>query len=59
MPVLAIGGEKSFGASMQTCAASAFNHVDGLVVPEAGHGIMEEQPEFVVPNIQAFLGSNN
>lgn len=41
--MLAIGGEKSFGAAMQTFAASAFNHVDGLVVPEAGHGIMEER----------------
>ncbi|MFJ3469602.1 alpha/beta fold hydrolase [Pseudomonas sp. NPDC090201] len=59
MPVLAIGGEKSFGASMQTYAASAFNHVDGLVVPKAGHWIMEEQPEFVVPKIQAFLDSKN
>lgn len=55
VPVLAIGGEKSLGAGMQTYAEAGFNHVTGLVVPKSGHWIMEEQPDYVVPRITAFL----
>ncbi|WP_397453039.1 alpha/beta fold hydrolase [Pseudomonas sp. NA-150] len=55
IPVLAVGGEKSFGVGMQTYAEAAFTNVKGLVVPKAGHWIMEEQPEFIVPRIKSFL----
>jgi len=55
MPVLAAGGEKSLGAGMQTYADAAFTHVKGLIVPKAGHWIMEEQPDFIVAHIAEFL----
>jgi pimeloyl-ACP methyl ester carboxylesterase len=55
MPVLAIGGEKSFGPTMAVVMRAAATNVTEGVVPDAGHWIMEEQPAFAVPMIQAFL----
>jgi pimeloyl-ACP methyl ester carboxylesterase len=55
MPVLAIGGEKSFGPMMAVVMRAAATNVTELVVPDAGHWIMEEQPGFVIPKIAAFL----
>lgn len=55
VPVLAVGGEKSLGVGMQAFAEAGFTHVKGLIVPKAGHWIMEEQPDFIVPRIKAFL----
>jgi len=55
MPVLAIGGEKSFGPTMATVARAAATHVQGAVVPGSGHWLMEEQPEATVAVIEKFL----
>jgi pimeloyl-ACP methyl ester carboxylesterase len=55
VPVLAVGGEKSLGVGMQTFAEAGFTNVKGLTVPKSGHWIMEEQPDFIVPRIKAFL----
>ncbi len=55
MPVLAIGGEKSFGTTMATVARFAASDVHGAVVPNAGHWLMEEQPQASVAVIMAFL----
>lgn len=41
MPVLAIGGEKSFGANESVVMRNAATEVSELVVPNAGHWLME------------------
>lgn len=55
MPVLAIGGEKSFGTMMETVARAAASNVQGAVIPNAGHWLMEEQPKATVNVIERFL----
>jgi pimeloyl-ACP methyl ester carboxylesterase len=55
MPVLAIGGEKSFGATEATVMRNVATNVRGAVVPEAGHWLMEESPDSTVALIRDFL----
>src|SRR5271163_95392 len=55
MPVLAIGGEKSFGPMMATVARAAATNVQGTVIPGSGHWLMEEQPQATVAVIVDFL----
>ncbi|MEA2764400.1 MAG: hypothetical protein QOK07_804 [Gemmatimonadaceae bacterium] len=55
MPVLAIGGEKSFGTTMATTMRNVATDVTGAVIPEAGHWIMEENPAPAVALITDFL----
>jgi pimeloyl-ACP methyl ester carboxylesterase len=56
MPVLAIGGDHSFGASMQSELAYIASNVQGAVITNSGHWIMEEQPlqaiDIIVPFIE-------
>jgi len=58
MPVLAIGGDHSYGAAMKTELESVADHVEGAVVADSGHWIMEEQPAATVPVIVAFLAKD-
>ena len=55
MPVLAIGGEKSFGPTMAVVMRAAATNVRALVIPDAGHWLMEEQPKATVAAVRAFL----
>jgi pimeloyl-ACP methyl ester carboxylesterase len=55
MPVLAIGGETSFGPMMATVMQAAATNVTGLVIPGSGHWLMEEQPDATSEAIVAFL----
>lgn len=55
MPVLAIGGEKSFGPEMAVVAKAAFSNVQGAVIPNAGHWVMEENPKATVAAVSEFL----
>jgi len=55
MPVLAIGGDKSFGPTMAVVARAAFTNVQEMVVPESGHWLMEEQPAATVAAVRTFL----
>lgn len=55
LPVLAIGGDHSYGASMKTELESVADHVDGAVITNSGHWILEEQPDQAVRIIEAFL----
>jgi len=57
MPVLTIGGEKSFGANEAVVMRSAATDVTELVVPNSGHWLMEEQPAATISAIRAFLAS--
>jgi pimeloyl-ACP methyl ester carboxylesterase len=55
MPVLAIGGEKSFGASEAIVMRNAAVDVTELVIADSGHWLMDEQPEATIAAIRAFL----
>jgi len=55
MPVLAVGGEKSFGATQAAVMRNVATDVRGAVVPGAGHWLMEESPAFTISLIQDFL----
>jgi pimeloyl-ACP methyl ester carboxylesterase len=55
MPVLAIGGEKSFGANEAAVMRNAATDVTELVVPNAGHWLMEEATSATITAVRAFL----
>lgn len=55
MPVLAIGGAKSFGENEAIVMHNAANNVTGLVVPNAGHWLMEEAPETTISAVRDFI----
>jgi pimeloyl-ACP methyl ester carboxylesterase len=55
MPVLAIGGEKSFGPMMATVMRAAATDVTEAIVPNSGHWVMEENPLATIKLITDFL----
>jgi pimeloyl-ACP methyl ester carboxylesterase len=57
MPVLAVGGEKSFGTMMATVMRFAANDVQEAIVPDTGHWIMEENPQATIQIVRGFLGA--
>jgi len=54
-PVLAVGGSGSYGRLMPVIARAAFTNVTSDTIPDAGHWLMEEQPQAVVHVVRAFL----
>ena len=57
MPVLAIGGDHSFGATMAFIMHFAADDVHQVVIANSGHWLMEEQPEPTIAAIRAFLSA--
>ncbi|WP_457094549.1 alpha/beta fold hydrolase [Microvirga sp. P5_D2] len=57
MPVLAVGGEKSFGPMMATVMRFAASDVTEEIIPDSGHWIMEENPTATITMVRAFLSS--
>lgn len=55
IPVLAIGGDHSYGAALATEIGFAATNVRAAVIKDAGHWIMEEQPQQAVSVITSFL----
>jgi pimeloyl-ACP methyl ester carboxylesterase len=55
MPVLAVGGEKSFGAMEAVVMRNVATNVREAVVPGAGHWLMEESPAYTIALIRDFL----
>jgi pimeloyl-ACP methyl ester carboxylesterase len=55
MPVLAVGGERSFGPTMAVVMRAAATDVSELVIPRSGHWLMEEQPAATIAGVRAFL----
>jgi len=55
MPVLGLGGEKSFGTGMADELRFVANSVSGGIVPHSGHWIMEENPQATVKIVTEFL----
>lgn len=59
MPILAVGGEKSFGPMMATVMRAAGTNVTEGVVPGSGHWIMEENPTATVAMVAAFIDAKS
>jgi len=57
MPVLAIGGDHSYGAAMRAELEFVASAVEGAVISDAGHWIMEEQPEQAIAAITRFVAA--
>ncbi len=55
MPVLALGGEESFGDQMAVVMRAGASNVTGGIVPGSGHWIMEENPTATVKLVRDFL----
>ena len=55
MPVLAVGGEKSFGPMMATVMRAAGDDVTEGIVPDSGHWIMEENPRATIKLVREFI----
>jgi pimeloyl-ACP methyl ester carboxylesterase len=58
MPVLAIGGEKSFGSTMANIMRFAAADVREGIIPDSGHWIMEENPAATISMVRGFLETN-
>lgn len=58
MPVLALGGNKSFGRGMETMESlqRVATNVRGGLVPDSGHWVCEEQPDFIAQLLLGFFG---
>jgi pimeloyl-ACP methyl ester carboxylesterase len=55
MPILAIGGEKSFGPMMAVVMRAAATNVQEVVIPNSGHWLMEENPTATIAAIVKFI----
>jgi pimeloyl-ACP methyl ester carboxylesterase len=58
MPVLAIGAAKAFGANVAVVMRNAATNVQEVVVPNAGHWLMEEAPAATIAAVQDFLATH-
>jgi pimeloyl-ACP methyl ester carboxylesterase len=56
MPVLALGGELSFGERAVTSARKIAKDVRGRAMPRCAHWIAEEEPEALLEELFAFFG---
>jgi pimeloyl-ACP methyl ester carboxylesterase len=57
IPVLAIGAQMSYGATMADLLRFVATDVTAAVIPNSGHWIMEEQPAVAVRMISGWLDS--
>jgi len=55
MPVLAVGGGRSFGATQAVVMRNVAVNVREAVVPNSGHWLMEESPTYTVNLIRDYL----
>jgi pimeloyl-ACP methyl ester carboxylesterase len=55
MPVLAVGGGRSFGATQAVVMRNVAVNVREAVVPNSGHWLMEESPTYTVALIRDYL----
>jgi pimeloyl-ACP methyl ester carboxylesterase len=57
MPVLAIGGERSYGDHVEHAMHALAADVQGVVIPGAGHWVAEEAPEQLLEALSGFLAA--
>lgn len=55
MPTLALGGDKAVGDNLRQSMEGFVERVEGGVVEDSGHYVMEEQPEQVADRLLAFF----
>jgi pimeloyl-ACP methyl ester carboxylesterase len=55
MPVLALGGDHSFGTQMADIMRLVAVDVTGGVIAKSGHWVMEEQPKRTTASIIDFI----
>lgn len=55
MPLLVLSGEKAGGTSLIEQARMIATNVCGEIVKDAGHWLMEEAPDVVIPAIRDFV----
>jgi pimeloyl-ACP methyl ester carboxylesterase len=55
MPVLAMGGQKSFAPPMPAFAKAVAVNVRTSVIPDSGHWLMDENPAATIAALSAFL----
>ena len=55
MPVLAIGGAKSWGEEAGNGMKPAADDVQSVVIPGAGHWVAEQAPEEMLAALRDFL----
>jgi pimeloyl-ACP methyl ester carboxylesterase len=60
MPVLALGGDKSFGRGLETIESlrRVAEDVRGGLIADCGHWVAEEQPHFVADELLKFFGED-
>jgi pimeloyl-ACP methyl ester carboxylesterase len=55
MPVMAIGGERSFGEHVGEAVSAVAPEVQSVVIPDTGHFLAEESPEELLAALTPFL----
>jgi pimeloyl-ACP methyl ester carboxylesterase len=55
MPILAIGGDHSYGAKLADEVGFAASNIRSAAIKDSGHWIMEEQPNQAIDLISSFL----
>jgi len=55
MPVLALGGDKSFGTAQADDLRFVATNVSAGVIPDSGHWIMDENPDVTIKLVTDFL----
>ena len=58
MPVLALGGEMSFGRGVEKSLRQVARDVEGGVIPGCAHWVAEEQPERLLERLLPFLAGD-
>jgi pimeloyl-ACP methyl ester carboxylesterase len=55
MPVLALGGDHSFGTAQADVLRFTASNVTGGIIPNSGHWIMDENPDATIKFVTDFL----
>jgi len=55
MPVLAFGGEATFGPMIGAVIRGVADNVEDAIIPDCGHWITEEQPQATTDLVVDFL----
>ena len=58
MPVLALGGEMSFGERTVSSARKIAKDVRGRSLPRCAHWVAEEEPEALLSELLTFFGED-
>ncbi len=59
MPVLAFGGTAFSGSMVQTGMEALATNVTGGVIPECGHWLTAEKPDFIVKQLLDFFENSD